>query len=202
MACALRLRGQHAVREGEARRCRLQGRLAPVRGAMRRHGVRVPLVALVLGLAAAPSPAAGRTPTLRKAIWGPARVGAVAQFPIYKDLGARIWHSALQWSAWHRRARRIRPTRGIRPTSGRPASTTRCRRPVAPGYESAAADGHAPLGQRWPGDQLGSHTRQDLADFAAAASRRYPYVRYWVVWGEPTRQPNFMPLRPRRRERR
>ena len=28
----------------------------------------------------------------------------------------------------------------------------------------------------------------------AAAARRYPSVRYWVIWGEPTRRPNFRPL--------
>ncbi len=37
---------------------------------------------------------------------------------------------------------------------------------------------------------------QDLADFLTAASRRYPGVRRWMVWGEPTRRPNFMPLEP------
>ena len=164
---------------------------------MRRHGVRVPLVALVLGLAAAPSPAAGRTPTLRKAIWGPARVGAVAQFPIYKDLGARIWHSALQWSA-------VAPSRPAHPTD-----------PRDPAYEWPASLDDAVSQARRAGIRIAlllmgtppwanggratnwAPTReQDLADFAAAASRRYPYVRYWVVWGEPTRQPNFMPLAP------
>jgi hypothetical protein len=27
-----------------------------------------------------------------------------------------------------------------------------------------------------------------------AAARKYKGVKYWVVWGEPTRRPNFMPL--------
>ena len=36
----------------------------------------------------------------------------------------------------------------------------------------------------------------DLADFLTAASRRYPGVNRWMVWGEPTRQANFMPLDP------
>jgi hypothetical protein len=36
----------------------------------------------------------------------------------------------------------------------------------------------------------------DLADFLAAASRRYPRVRRWMIWGEPTRHHNFMPLEP------
>jgi hypothetical protein len=35
---------------------------------------------------------------------------------------------------------------------------------------------------------------RDLAHFMTAAARRYPRVRRWMVWGEPTRKPNFMPL--------
>ena len=34
----------------------------------------------------------------------------------------------------------------------------------------------------------------DFADYAAAASRRYPAVRYWMVWGETTQQNNFNPM--------
>jgi hypothetical protein len=36
----------------------------------------------------------------------------------------------------------------------------------------------------------------DYADFAVAASRRYPNVHLWMVWGEPSRVPNFKPLTP------
>jgi hypothetical protein len=38
----------------------------------------------------------------------------------------------------------------------------------------------------------------DLADFVTAASRRYPSVHLWMIWGEPSRRPNFMPLTPER----
>ena len=35
---------------------------------------------------------------------------------------------------------------------------------------------------------------RDFADFAVAASRRYPGVRYWMVWGEPSKAARFQPL--------
>jgi hypothetical protein len=36
----------------------------------------------------------------------------------------------------------------------------------------------------------------DLANFFEAASRRYPGVRHWMVWVEPTKSENFRPLTP------
>ena len=41
----------------------------------------------------------------------------------------------------------------------------------------------------------------DFADFAFAASRRYPRVRLWLIWAEPTRRANFKPLIHERRDR-
>jgi len=34
----------------------------------------------------------------------------------------------------------------------------------------------------------------DFADFARAASRRYPEVLHWMIWGEPSRSNNFKPF--------
>jgi hypothetical protein len=34
----------------------------------------------------------------------------------------------------------------------------------------------------------------DYARFATAAARRYPSVHLWMIWGEPSRTPNFNPL--------
>jgi hypothetical protein len=36
------------------------------------------------------------------------------------------------------------------------------------------------------------------ADFAIAASRRYPSVHLWMIWGEPSRSRDFRPLTPAR----
>ena len=37
---------------------------------------------------------------------------------------------------------------------------------------------------------------QDFADFATAAARRFPGVHLWMIWGEPSRANNFLPLTP------
>jgi hypothetical protein len=34
----------------------------------------------------------------------------------------------------------------------------------------------------------------DFADFAEAAARRYPQIRHWMIWGEPSKDTNFQPL--------
>jgi hypothetical protein len=34
---------------------------------------------------------------------------------------------------------------------------------------------------------------QDYANFAIAAARRYPTVHLWMIWGEPSRRPDFEP---------
>ena len=34
----------------------------------------------------------------------------------------------------------------------------------------------------------------DFADFASAAARRYPGVRHWMIWGEPSKASRFQPL--------
>jgi len=35
---------------------------------------------------------------------------------------------------------------------------------------------------------------QDFADFAGAAARRWPGVRHWMIWSEPSKAQNFQPL--------
>ncbi len=35
---------------------------------------------------------------------------------------------------------------------------------------------------------------KDFADFAYAAAKRFPSVHRWLVWGEPSRSPNWQPL--------
>ena len=40
------------------------------------------------------------------------------------------------------------------------------------------------------------HNPQDYANFAIAAARRYPSVHLWMIWGEPSRAPDFEPLTP------
>jgi len=155
----------------------------------------VALVALVASLAAAPADAASR----KKAIWGPAQVNGVSQFPIYRDLGVGIYQTTVSWAD-------VAPTRPANP--GDPSDPA-YRWPaeldatIADAARSGIQVSVTLTGS--PGWANGGRPRQfapnrpgDFADFAAAASRRYRGVRHWLIWGEPSRAGNFAPL-PRNR---
>ena len=161
---------------------------------------RAQLVALVataaaLALALAAPPAADARNARVKSIWGPAEVEGLSQFPIYEDLGVGIYQVQLAWD-------------GAAPT--RPASP---RDPGDPAYQwpseldlvlsEARRYGiqvsvlliWSPSWANGGRDRRWAPTRpKDFADFAAAASKRYPGVRYWMVWSEPSKAGNFQPL--------
>jgi hypothetical protein len=144
---------------------------------------------------AASIPAPARAGTLQKGFWGPAQIDGVSQFPLYERLGVTIYQTSLQWAA-------IAPTR--------PADA---RDPADPAYvwppeidrvvAEARTHGISVLlmlfgSPRWAN---GGHTPRyapnrttDFADFVRAAARRYPGVSRWMIWGEPSRSNNFMPL--------
>ena len=145
---------------------------------------------------------ADAAPSRKKAIWGPATVDGRSQFPIYRDLGVGLWQYRINWSA-------IAPTRPANP-----------RDPRDPAYrwpadlDNAIADGRrfgirtsltlteAP---RWASGHSNTswapRRSRDFANFAYAASARYPSVRHWMIWSEPTRAENFRPLIHERRGR-
>src|SRR5256885_8648803 len=58
------------------------------------------------------------------------------------------------------------------------------------------------FGPRWANGnkapRWAPHFTGDFANFAKAASRRYPSVHLWMIWGEPSRSHNFRPLTPAR----
>lgn len=152
-----------------------------------------PLVALLVLAMLAPT--AGAAPSRKKAMWGPVRVDGVSQFPIYDDLGVGIYQLVLPWD-------------GIAPT--RPANP---RDPDDPAYKWAeTVDFAIEEAARYdmqvsamlvyaPGWANGGKPRnwapkdpKDFADFAVAAAKRYPSIRHWMVWGEPSRRMQFRPL--------
>lgn len=130
-----------------------------------------------------------------KAIWGPIYRDGVDEFPLYHQLGASIYELELPWAA-------VAPTRPARPTEpGDPAyhwplevtqalgSAARYHMRVLleiMGAPAWANGGHNP--------DWAPHHPRDYANFATAAARRYPSVHLWMVWGEPTRTPNFEPI--------
>jgi hypothetical protein len=132
-----------------------------------------------------------------KAIWGPVRRDGVSQFPIYRDLGVGIYETAIDWSS-------AAPTRPRHPRDPRDPAY-RWPPAIADAVSEARAYNMRVLTMiiRAPRWANGNHRSNwaplrpaDYADFAVAASRRYPSVHLWMVWGEPSRFDNFAPLAP------
>jgi hypothetical protein len=143
------------------------------------------------------APAGLARPSTKKAIWGPAQVNGVSQFPIFRRLGAGIYETSLSWAG-------VAPTRPSHPTD-----------PADPAYrwpadvDYAIREGHkygirvSILLRATPGWANGNRDSRyapfrsrDFAAFAAAASKRYPSVHRWMIWGEPSKADRFQPLVP------
>jgi hypothetical protein len=161
----------------------------------RRHGWTWPLAVAGCALAALLGSPPSCAHALQKGFWGPAEIDGVSQFPLYERLGVTLYQTSLQWPS-------IAPTR---PADPRDPADPAYRWPSELDRVIAEARGHrigvqlmlfgAP---RWAN---GGRTREyapdrpsDFADFARAAARRYPAVRRWMIWGEPSRSDNFKPL--------
>ena len=152
------------------------------------------LVALgVLACLASAAPAQAAV-TTRKAMWGPAEVDGVSQFPIYAKLGVGIWQTTISW-------RDIATRRPANPTD-----------PTDPAYAwPTALDDQIAEARRYGitilvsvagtptwanGGGAWNEAPRDPADygaFMAAASRHWPAVHRWLIWGEPSRKANFSP---------
>jgi hypothetical protein len=149
------------------------------------------LGALILaGLLGGAQPADAAPISIKKAIWGP-----VDAFATYAELGAGIYQTTVRWD-------QVAP--------GRPADPSN---PADPAYrwpaevDTAIAEGArygievsvmilgAPRwangGKAW---RWAPKRPADFARFAAAASRRWPGVRHWMIWSEPTKAANWQPL--------
>jgi hypothetical protein len=158
-----------------------------------RRGVVSLIVALVAILAlAAPAEAA---PSSKKAIWGPTRVDGVSQFPIYQDLGVGIYQLGLNWSDIAAQ-RPQNPTDPADPAYDWPeyadfalSEAPRYGMQVSLMVSFAPSWANGGKSKNWAPKR-----RQYYADFMTAAARRYPQVKLWMVWGEPSRRSQFMPL--------
>ena len=155
------------------------------------------LVLLLAAVVLQPGPAEART---AKAIWGPTRMpDGSSAFPVYRDLGVDVFQIQLVWD-------RVAPTRPARPT--RPGD----RAYVWP----ESVDEAVRMGRRYgidvalmvkgspPWANGGRSTQWSpapahYARFLKAASRRYRYVRRWMIWGETNRAAVFQPVPPNSR---
>ena len=115
-------------------------------------------------------------------------------FPVYGDLGVRVFQAQLNWND-------VALTRPARPAD-----------PTDPAYRwPTALDDAVRQGRRYrilvalmvkgsPPWANGGRSPEwvprdsDYARFLVAASRRYPYVRHWMIWGEVNRPAVFRPL--------
>jgi len=160
------------------------------------------LIALATLLVLALPSLAEAAPSRKKAIWGPVTVNGKSQFPIYRDLGVGIRQDRVNWLT-------VAPSRPANP-----------RDPWDPAYQwPAGLDAAIAEGKRYGirtslvltdsppwanggrGPRWAPKRASDFADFAYAASARYPSVHLWMIWSEPTRRVNFQPLIHERRDR-
>lgn len=132
-----------------------------------------------------------------KAMWGPAVHNGSSLFPTYEALGVKIYEDRLQWYT-------IAPRRPRSPRNPRdaayvwPAEVTSAvaeaqRYHMQVALQIIGAPPWANGGKPWNWAPIDPN---DYANFAIAAARRYPSVRLWMVWGEPSRSHNFEPLVP------
>lgn len=134
-------------------------------------------------------------PSRKKAIWGPVERHGVSQFPIYADLGVGIFQMSVSWDE----------IAASRPTEPRNPADPAYRWPPAVDRAVAEASRHGIQvcltiagTPRWANGgrdaRWAPRRPRDYAAFVAAAARRYPAVRHWMIWGEPTKASNFQPL--------
>jgi hypothetical protein len=139
--------------------------------------------------------AEARKPSVKKAIWGPVEVNGVSQFPIYSDLGAGIYMRVLEWHS----AAPTRPRHATRPDDPAYRWPPELDRAIEEGRRHGI---RVALTVMWsPRWANGGRTPEwaprprHYARFIRAAARRYPSVRLWQIWGEPSRHANFKPMR-------
>jgi hypothetical protein len=141
-------------------------------------GVRRTLIVLT-ALLALLAPATAHA-AARKAIAGPVELDGASAFPIYRDLGAKIYQATLDWS----HVAQLRPDRA--------------RDPQDPSYDwpqdldeavADAKDRHIQIALTITGAPSWARAKKpaDYASFAVAAARRYPSVHLWIVWGDAAR---------------
>jgi hypothetical protein len=149
----------------------------------------LPFLLLILALVPATADAAV---SRKKAIWGPAEIDAQSQFPVYKDLGAGIYQTTLNWSE----VASLEPLDAgdiEDPGYDWPAELdTAISEAKLNGIQIAVTVTGAP---EWAnGDKPATYGPTKAADFAAfvaAAAERYPTVRLWSIWDSPSRTTSF-----------
>jgi hypothetical protein len=152
--------------------------------------------ALLAILSIAPASADGRSVAL-KAMWGPAVRNGASLFPTYQELGVRIYEEHILWSSIALRrphdARNPDDPAYVWPAEVTQAVAEAKRYHMQVALQIVGAPPWANGGKPW---NWAPNNPQDYANFAIAASKRYPSVHLWMIWGEPSRSHDFEPLVP------
>jgi len=147
--------------------------------------------ALLLGWAP-PSQAA------EKSIWGPA--GTVPRHGSAFDLYRRLGVDTAQFQLSFAQAAPVEPANPRSPGDPAyrwPAAIDQAVREGArTGIQVALLVSMAPKWSNGGRSEIWRPRPQAFADFLAAAARRYPTVRRWMIWGEPNRFAVFRPNKP------
>lgn len=131
-----------------------------------------------------------------KMIWGPFTMpNGSSAFPVYHQLGVQVLQTQLSWAATAPQ-RPADPANPADPAYRWPAALDQAVR-EAPRYHIRLAvmlRGSPPWSNGGQDPSWAPSDPNDYANFAAAASRRYPTIHHWMIWGEPERPGNFNPM--------
>jgi hypothetical protein len=131
-----------------------------------------------------------------KAIWGPTDLpSGRSAFPVYRDLGVDTYQAQVDWAT-------IAPRRPAQPRNRNDRAyrwPTHIDRAIAEsrrnGIRVALLVSRSPSWANGGRGPVWVPRTSAFADFVAAASRRYPSVRRWMIWGEPNSVNTFRPNR-------
>lgn len=157
---------------------------------MLRRGLVCALCVVALTLVAGASTAAAA----EKAIWGPVTLpSGGSAFPTYRDLGVDTFQYTLNWAT----VAPQRPANPANPDDGSYRWPAELDQAVAAAAASrinvALLVTRSPSWANGGRSQIHAPDPGAYAEFVAAASRRYPSVKRWMIWGEPNRSDRFQP---------
>ena len=158
------------------------------------RAVRLALLVGLLACGVCGGVGTGSASAAEKAIWGPLTLpGGGSAFPVYRDLGVDTLQVQLDWPT----AAPVRPGNPANPSDPAyrwPADVDRAvAEASANGIQVALLVSRSPSWANGGRPAIFAPNPAEYAAFMAAASRRYPTVRRWMIWGEPNRDDRFQP---------